>query len=58
MAGEIDLETELRGQICEPLRDTAGFQKFEIHPEFRTLVWANGADMAPEYLHDNVRVTA
>ena len=57
-AGEIDLASILTGPVFEPLRDTAGFQDFEIHPEFRTLVWPNGADLAPEFLHDNIRVTA
>jgi len=40
------------------LRDTTVFRQFQIHPEFHTLVWANGADLAPEFLHDNVRGTA
>jgi hypothetical protein len=57
-AGEIDLSSNLTGPVFEPLRDPAPFRQFEIHPEFRTLVWPNGADFAPEFLHDNIRVTA
>ncbi len=55
--GEIDLAA-LRGPVFEPLRDPSFFRNFTIHPEFHTLVWPNGADVAPEFLHDNVRVTA
>ena len=57
-AGEIDLRAALRGPVFQPLLDPAVFAQFSIHPEFHTLVWSNGADMAPEFLHDNVRVTA
>ena len=57
-SGEIDLERELYGQVFEPLRDPTLFKQFAIHPEFHTLSWPNGADFAPEFLHDNVRVTA
>lgn len=57
-AGEIDLAPALRGPIFEPLRDPLVFRDFTIHPDFHTLVWPNGADFAPEFLHDNVRVTA
>lgn len=57
-AGEIDLGPELYGPVFEPLRDPVVFSQFQIHPEFHTLVWANGADFAPEFLHDQVRVTA
>ena len=46
------------GPIFEPLRNPAVFSQFQIHPEFHTLVWPNGADIAPEFLHDNLRVTA
>jgi hypothetical protein len=56
--GEIDLERELHGPVFEPLRDPAVFSQFQIHPEFHTLTWVNGADFAPEFLHDNVTVTA
>ena len=57
-AGEIDLASVLEGPVFEPLKDTSVFRQFQIHPEFHTLVWANGADLAPEFLHDNIRVTA
>jgi len=57
-AGEIDLAPALAGAIFEPLRDVDVFRHFSIHPDFHTLVWPNGADFAPEFLHDNVRVTA
>jgi len=56
--GELDLSGELRGPVFEPLRDPAVFRHFQIHPEFHTLVWPNGADFAPEFLHDNIKVTA
>ena len=57
-SGEIDLATALIGPIMEPLRDISFFRTFTIHPEFHTLVWSNGADFAPEFLHDNIQVTA
>lgn len=57
-AGEIDLAPELLGPIMEPLKDVGFFSTFTIHPEFHTLTWSNGADFAPEFLHDNVQVVA
>ena len=57
-AGEIDLSTELTGPMFEPLREPEAFKRFSVHPEFHTLVWPNGADLAPEYLYQNLRVTA
>lgn len=44
-------------QAFEPLRDVAYFKKFTVDLELKTLVWPNGADFAPEFLHDAVRVT-
>jgi len=57
-SGEIDLAPALRGPVFQPLLDPLVFRNFAIHPEFHTLVWPNGADFAPEFLHDNIRVTA
>jgi uncharacterized protein DUF2442 len=57
-SGEIDLKSELEGPVFELLHDPAYFQQFVVHPELQTLVWPNGADLAPEFLHDNIRVTA
>jgi hypothetical protein len=57
-SGEVDLRPAMSGPVFEQLLDVDYFRQFSIHPEFETLVWPNGADIAPEYLHDNVRVTA
>lgn len=54
--GDIDLGGELHGSIFEPLRETRLFRQVSIHPEFHTLVWPNGADLAPEFLYEQVRV--
>jgi hypothetical protein len=56
--GEIDLASELHGPVFEPLRDPAVFESFRIHPDFQTLIWPNGADFAPEFLYESVRVNA
>jgi hypothetical protein len=53
--GEVDLLPELSGPVFEPLRDVATFKRFRLHPELHTLVWENGADLAPEFLHDKVK---
>lgn len=50
--GEIDLSSELYGEIFEPLKDLAFFQSFTI--EGHTLLWSNGADFAPEFLRENI----
>ena len=56
--GEIDLLAELTGPMFEPLQNPEIFRQFRVDLEFHTLVWPNGADLAPEFLYQNVRVTA
>lgn len=56
--GEIDLEPELEGEVFGPLRDEETFKRFRVDAELQTIVWENGADLAPEFLYDNMRVLA
>ena len=56
--GDIDLIHELYGELFEPLKDIATFKSFTIHPEFHTLCWPNGADIAPEFLYEKIRIPA
>ena len=48
----IDLQPVLEGALYGPLQDEVLFNRVEIDPEVRTLVWPNGADFDPETLHD------
>ena len=54
--GDVDLSDELHGEVFEPLRDPAVFKTVTVHPDFHTLCWPNGADFAPEFLYDKVRI--
>jgi hypothetical protein len=56
--GDVDLANELNGPLFEPLRDRTLFAQVRLHPEIHTLVWPNGADLAPEFLRQKLRVVA
>ena len=56
--GEVDLEQELEGEIFEPLRDISYFKNFTVNHELHTVVWPNGADIAPEFLYEKLQVLA
>jgi hypothetical protein len=56
--GEIDLERELEGEVFALLKDKAKVRSFHVDPELETLVWANGADLAPEFLYENMGILA
>lgn len=48
--GYADLSGELWGAMFEPLKDPQIFASAVVDPVCKTVVWANGADLAPEYL--------
>jgi len=56
--GFVDLAGELYGEMFAPLKDLERFKAFRVDPELNTVVWENGADFAPEFLHDHLLVTA
>jgi hypothetical protein len=47
---DVDLSTELHGEVFEPLRDPAVFAQVRVNSETGTIEWPNGADLAPEFL--------
>ena len=52
--GIADLSESLNGEVFEPLRDKIKFATFVVDNELKTIVWSNGADLAPEYLYFQV----
>ncbi len=56
--GEVDLKNQLWGPVFEPLKDLDTFRRFRVHPELHTIVWDNGADFSPEFLHTSLGATA
>ena len=50
--GEIDLSGWAWRGVFEPLREPDYFRQVFLDEELGTIVWPNGADIAPETLHD------
>lgn len=49
--GIADLSEELEGPVFEPLKDRTLFSRLRLDPDLETIVWPNGADLAPEFLY-------
>ena len=56
LEGTIDFFDWLSGPVFEPLKDPACFAHFFI--EGGTVAWPNGADIAPETLHERAKANA
>jgi hypothetical protein len=56
-SGEVDISLSFKGPVFEPLRDLDFFKRVQVDPEIGTIVWPNGADVAPETLYERVQVT-
>ena len=55
LVGDVDLTDRCanpRGPMFEPLRDVEYFARVAVDRELGTVVWPNGADLAPEGLHE------
>jgi hypothetical protein len=49
--GIADLSDALKGPVFEPLKDKLLFSRLLVDQELETIVWPNGADLAPEYIY-------
>lgn len=54
--GIVDLADQLYGEMFALLKDLEQFKSFNLDPELDTIVWNNGADFSPEFLHDRLLV--
>ena len=52
----IDFSDWLSGPVFEPLEDPTYFARFFV--EGGTVAWPNGADIAPETLHERTKANA
>lgn len=54
--GEVDLAGELDGEVFGTLKNLRRFKSFEVDPVLGTVVWDSGADLAPEFLYDSMKI--
>jgi hypothetical protein len=55
LVGDVDLAERFAGPVgpmFEPLCDADYFARVSVDGELGTIVWPNGADLAPDVLHE------
>ncbi len=52
--GIADLNYVLTGKMFEPLKEKTMFAQLKVDDELETIVWPNGADLAPEFIYYQV----
>ena len=58
LSGELELSSELWGAVFAPLKDIAFFAQVRVDADLDTIVWPNGADLSPQWLHDQLELQA
>jgi hypothetical protein len=54
--GEVDIATVVPfSGIFAPLADPGFFRRVRVDPELGTVVWPNGADLAPDHLYERIQ---
>ena len=48
----VDFASHLVGEIFAPLKTLRLFRTARLNPDLDTVVWANGADMSPDFLYE------
>jgi Protein of unknown function (DUF2442) len=54
LSGEVDVLDRMVGPVFERARTPVGFAKAEADAETGTVVWAGGADLAPDTLYERI----
>lgn len=55
LSGEVDVLDRMHGPVFADARTPDGFAKVGVDSETGTVVWAGGADLAPDTLYERVR---
>lgn len=50
--GVLDMKDHPWRGVFKPLKDLKAFRAFRVDPEWSTIEWPTGADLAPEFLYE------